>query len=46
VAQNTVQKLLPKQALVELEPQLVVQECAKGDRLVQQGDHERNSRPI
>lgn len=40
LAQNTVLKLLPKQALAELEPQLVVQDCAKGDCLVQQGDHD------
>jgi len=40
LAQNIVLKLLPKPALDELEPQLVVQDCAKGDCLVQQGDHD------
>jgi CRP-like cAMP-binding protein len=40
LAQNTVLKQLPKAALAELEPQLVVQECAKGDCLVLQGDHD------
>jgi len=40
LAQNIVLKLLPKPALAELEPQLVVQDCAKGDCLVQQGDHD------
>jgi CRP/FNR family transcriptional regulator, dissimilatory nitrate respiration regulator len=40
LAQNTVLKLLTKEAVEELEPQLVVQECAKGDCLVLQGDHD------
>ena len=40
LAQNIVLKLLPKPALDELEPQLVVQDCGKGDCLVQQGDHD------
>jgi CRP-like cAMP-binding protein len=40
LAQNVVLKLLPKPALAELEPQLVVHDCAKGDCLVQQGDHD------
>jgi CRP/FNR family transcriptional regulator, dissimilatory nitrate respiration regulator len=40
LAQNIVLKQLPKAALAELEPQLVVQECAKGDCLVLQGDHD------
>jgi CRP-like cAMP-binding protein len=40
LAQNSVLKLLPKPALAELEPQLVVQDCAKSDCLVQQGDHD------
>ena len=38
LAQNTVLKHLPKEALAELEPQLVIQECGKGDCLVFQGD--------
>ena len=38
LAQNTVLKHLPQQALTELEPQLVIQECGKGDCLVFQGD--------
>jgi CRP-like cAMP-binding protein len=40
LAQNIVLKRAPKQALAELEPQLVVQDCAKGDCLVLQGDHD------
>ncbi|HTP72642.1 MAG TPA: Crp/Fnr family transcriptional regulator [Burkholderiaceae bacterium] len=40
LAQNIVLKLLPKPALAELESQLVVQDLAKGDCLVQQGDHD------
>jgi CRP/FNR family transcriptional regulator, dissimilatory nitrate respiration regulator len=40
LAQNIVLKLLPKDALAELEPQLVVQDCAKGACLVRQGDHD------
>lgn len=38
LAQNTVLKHLPQQALTELEPQLVIQECGKSDCLVFQGD--------
>ena len=40
LAQNIVLKLLPKPDLVELEAQLIVQDCAKSDCLVQQGDHD------
>jgi len=40
LAQNIVLKLLPKPALAELEAQLVVQDLAKGDCLVRQGDHD------
>jgi CRP-like cAMP-binding protein len=40
LAQNIVLKLLPKPDLAELEAQLIVQDCAKGDCLVQQGDHD------
>lgn len=40
LAQNMVLKLLSKEALAELEPLLVVQDCAKGDCLVNQGDHD------
>jgi len=40
LAQNIVLKLLPKPALAELEAQLVVQDLAKGDTLVRQGDHD------
>jgi CRP-like cAMP-binding protein len=40
LAQNIVLKLLTKQAMAELEPQLVIQDCGKGDCLVQQGDHD------
>jgi len=38
LAQNAVLKHLPPAALAELEPQLVIQECGKGDCLVFQGD--------
>ena len=38
LAQNIVLKLLTKDALAELEAQLVIQECGKGDCLVFQGD--------
>jgi CRP/FNR family transcriptional regulator, dissimilatory nitrate respiration regulator len=40
LAQNTTLKLLSRDALAELEPQLIVQDCAKGACLVQQGDHD------
>ncbi len=40
LAQNIVLKLLAKPALAELEAQLVVQDLAKGDTLVRQGDHD------
>ncbi|HET7527166.1 MAG TPA: Crp/Fnr family transcriptional regulator [Burkholderiaceae bacterium] len=40
LAQNIVLKLLTKPALAELEPELVIQDCAKGECLVQQGDHD------
>lgn len=40
LAQNIVLKLLAKPALAELESQLVVQDLAKGDTLVRQGDHD------
>jgi CRP-like cAMP-binding protein len=40
LAQNTVLKHLSPQAHAELEPQLVIQECGKGDCLVFQGDHD------
>ena len=40
LAQNIVLKLLPKPDLAELEAQLTVQDCAKSDCLVQQGDHD------
>jgi CRP-like cAMP-binding protein len=40
LAQNATLKLLTKEALAALEPQLIVQDCAKGDCLVQQGDHD------
>jgi CRP-like cAMP-binding protein len=38
LAQNIVLKQLPKEALADLESQLVIQECGKGDCLVFQGD--------
>jgi CRP/FNR family transcriptional regulator, dissimilatory nitrate respiration regulator len=38
LAQNSVLKHLAQPALAELEPQLVIQECGKGDCLVFQGD--------
>lgn len=40
LAQNATLKLLSKDALASLEPQLSVQDCAKGESLVQQGDHD------
>jgi CRP-like cAMP-binding protein len=40
LAQNIVLKLLTKPALAELEPELAIQDCAKGECLVQQGDHD------
>lgn len=40
LAQNATLKLLAKDELAALEPQLVVHDCAKGDCLVQQGDHD------
>lgn len=38
--QNVTLKLMTENELAALEPHLVVVECAKGDRLLHQGDHE------
>ena len=40
LAQNATLKLLSKDALAELEPQLIVRDCSKGECLLQQGDHD------